>query len=151
MASIRQQINFEHWAEAESLAAIVAARLPVPEALAILAHTIAISNFWAARVEGTSERLDRWPILSPSGLETRLSQVRDRWLELATSNTLNAEVCYQSSKGDICSNRFDEVLQEVFMHGAHHRGQIAMVLRLKGFEPPSSTDFIPALRNHGLL
>jgi hypothetical protein len=36
-----------------------------------------------------------------------------------------------------------DVILELAFHGAHHRGQIAMQA---GYDPPGSTDFIPAMR-----
>jgi uncharacterized damage-inducible protein DinB len=79
-------------------------------------------------------------------METELRQLLDRWLRLSRCTAMDAQVRYVSSDGESRCNLFSEVLQEVLLHGAHHRGQIALVLRMKGFEPPRSTDFIPALR-----
>ena len=150
MASPQQQIRFEHWANSQSLKAIVAASHDLPEALSLVAHIISISRFWAARVEGMVEKLDPWPTLTASELEAELRRLRDRWLGLSNCTAMDAQVRYESSDGENRSNLFSEVLQEVFLHGAHHRGQIALVLRMKGFEPPRSTDFIPALRTKAL-
>jgi uncharacterized damage-inducible protein DinB len=150
MASPQQQIRFEHWANSQSLAAIVAASHDLPEALSLVAHIISISRFWAARVEGMAHKLDPWPTLTVSELEDELRRLRDRWLGLSDCNAMDAQVRYESSDGENRSNLFSEVLQEVFLHGAHHRGQIALILRTKGFEPPRSTDFIPALRTKAL-
>jgi len=146
MASPQQLIRFEHWATSQSLGAIVAASRDLPEALSLVAHIVSISRFWAARVEGTAEKLAPWPTLTAPELEAELRRLRDRWLRLSNCTAIDAQVRYESSDGENRSNLFSEVLQEVFLHGAHHRGQIALVLRMKGFEPPRSTDFIPALR-----
>ena len=53
---------------------------------------------------------------------------------------------YRSGKGELCGNTWTEVVLELLAHGAHHRGQIAVLLRQAGIEPPVSTDLIPALR-----
>ena len=150
MASFQQQVRFEHWANSQSLEAIVAASHDLPEALSLVAHIISISRFWAARVEGRAEKLDPWPTLTASELEEELRRLRDRWLGLSNCIAMDAQVRYESSDGENRSNLFSEVLQEIFLHGAHHRGQIAIVLRMKGFEPPRSTDFIPGLRTKAL-
>jgi uncharacterized damage-inducible protein DinB len=144
MASPQQQIRFEHWANSQSLEAIVAASHDLPEALSL------VVRFWAARVEGTAETFDPWPTLTTPELEAELRRLRDRWLRLSNCTAMDAQVRYESSDGENRSNLFSEVLQEVFLHGAHHRGQIALVLRMKGFEPPRSTDFIPTLRTKAL-
>ena len=150
MTSPEQQIRFEHWANSQSLKAIVAAAHPMPEALSLVAHIVSISCFWAARVEGTTGNLDPWPTLTAPELETELRQLLERWLRLSHCNAMDAQVRYLSSDRESRSNLFCEVLQEVLLHGAHHRGQIAFVLRMKGFDPPRSTDFIPALRTKTL-
>ena len=150
MASPQQQIRFEHWANSQSLEAIVAASHDLPEALSLVAHIVSISRFWAARVEGMAEKLDPWPTLTAPELEVELRWLLDRWLRLSNCTAMDAQVRYESSDGENRFNPFSEVLQEVFLHGAHHRGQIALVLRMKGFEPPRSTDFIPALRAKAL-
>ena len=145
MASPQQQINFEYWANAQSLAAIIAAQSDA-EALSLLAHTVAMSNLWAARVEGSPGTVDPWPALTVADLHTELIRLKNRWLRLADRTASGAQVQYQNRAGESCSNLFADVLQEILLHGAHHRGQIAFLLRAKGFEPPRSTDFIPALR-----
>jgi uncharacterized damage-inducible protein DinB len=150
MTSPEQQIRFEHWANSQSLKAIVAAAHPLPEALSLVAHIVSISCFWAARVEGTTGNLDPWPTLTAPELETELRQLLERWLRLSHCNAMDAQVRYVGGDGESRSNLFCEVLQEVLLHGAHHRGQIALVLRMKGFEPPRSTDLIPALRTKAL-
>ena len=150
MASPEQQIRFEHWANSQSLKAIVAAAHPLPEALALVAHIVSISGFWAARVEGTAGNLDPWPTFTAPELETELRRLLERWLRLSHCNAMDAQVRYLSSDKESRSNLFSEVLQEVLLHGAHHRGQIAFVLRMKGFDPPRLTDFIPALRTKTL-
>jgi uncharacterized damage-inducible protein DinB len=146
MVSPQRQIKFEYWANLQSLEAIIAAQQAVPEALSLLAHSVAISNFWAARVEGAAGKPDPWPILTASELDAELLRLRDRWLRLADCTAMDAQIQYRNGVGENCFNFFDEILQEVFLHGAHHRGQIALALRSKGCEPPRSTDFIPALR-----
>ena len=146
MASCEQQIRFEHWANSQSLKASHG----LPEALSLVAHIVSISCFWAARVEGTAGNLDPWPTLTAPELETELRQLLERWLRLSHCNAMDAQVRYLSSDRESRSNLFCEVLQEVLLHGAHHRGQIALVLRMKGFEPPRSTDLIPALRTKAL-
>jgi uncharacterized damage-inducible protein DinB len=149
MASPQQQIRFEHWANSQSLEVIVAASHDLPETLSLVAHMVSISRFWAARVEGMAEKLDPWPTLTAPELEAELRRLRDRWLRLSNCSN-GCAGAIESSDGENRFNPFSEVLQEVFLHGAHHRGQIALVLRMKGFEPPRSTDFIPALRTKAL-
>jgi len=146
MASIRRNVEFEYWADRQSLKAIMAAEHVVAGALSMVAHIVAISDLWAARVEGATPQLDPWPSFTAAEAQSELLRLRDRWFKLCDCIAVEVQVHYRSSGGQNCANRFDEVIQEVLLHGAHHRGQIALLLRMNGCEPPRSTDFIPALR-----
>ncbi len=63
--------------------------------------------------------------------------------------TLEGVVRYVNSAGEGWSSRVEDVLMQVILHGAYHRGQIAADLRAVGAEP-AYTDFIEAARR-GLL
>ena len=151
MASPQQQIRFEHWANSQSLEAIVAASHDLPEKLF---HSLRISSQSAASgrpgLRAWPRNLTRGQRLTAPELEMELRRLRDRWLRLCNCTAMDAQVRYESSDGENRFNPFSEDLQEIFLHGAHHRGQIALVLRMKGFEPPRSTDFIPTLRTKAL-
>ena len=147
MDDTRQQLLFEHWANEQSLAAVERANEAVPEALSALGHSIAMSQLWAARVEGSASTHAPWPTLNVAQMRRELVLLQKRWLTLSFGQALDSEIHYTNGKGEPCSNTFAEVLTEVLLHSAHHRGQVALALRLKGFEPPSTTDYIPALRS----
>lgn len=140
-------MEYEHWATLESVKALEAAGEALPEAAAIMAHIVGISELWIARVEGVAPRYSAWPELTIAEAAMELAALKERWLERCAEYAVDAQIGYRSSEGKECVNTFDEVLQEVMLHGAHHRGQIALLLRRSGHEPPRSTDFIPALRS----
>ena len=148
MASAEQHILFEHWANQQSLAAVARADDAAPEALSALAHSAAISQMWASRVEGVPATMEPWPMLSAEQIGSELISLRNRWLKLSSNNAPDKTVRYTNGKGEACTNRFEDVMLEVLLHGAHHRGQAALALRMKGFEPPRTTDYIPALRSN---
>jgi uncharacterized damage-inducible protein DinB len=52
---------------------------------------------------------------------------------------------YRNSVGELWKGAVGDVLTQVVMHSAYHRGQIAADLRQSGHEP-ASTDFIHAVR-----
>ena len=52
---------------------------------------------------------------------------------------------YRNTRGEEFENAVEEILTQVFLHSAYHRGQIASTLRDAGHEP-ALTDFIHALR-----
>ena len=147
MITFKDQLEFEHWANAQVLAVMLPAHQSVPQVVSIFAHILSIGNFWAARAGKSTVQLNAWPSYSTSELAIELSRLRTRWLMLSDQNEPSICFFYRSNDGQHFTNSFGDMLQEIFLHGAYHRGQIALLLRLGGFEPPQFTDFIPALRS----
>ena len=56
MASLREQVEYEHWATLESVKAIGTAGESLLDAATIAAHVVGISELWSARVEGVAAR-----------------------------------------------------------------------------------------------
>lgn len=91
-------------------------------------------------------RFGAWPELTLAEALEELTGLRLRWLGFCDAHKADTQIGYRSSSGDARSNAFGEVVQELLLHGAHQRGQIALLLWRDGHEPPQPTDFIPALR-----
>jgi len=98
-------------------------------------------------VEKSDPSLKAWPALTTKEIEAIFRDQKHRWLAMCEPHSAETLVRYNRSSGSECVNSFDEIIQEVALHGAHHRGQIALLLRIEGVNPPASTDFIPALRD----
>jgi uncharacterized damage-inducible protein DinB len=145
MNRLARQVTFDCWANQESLRAIQQAKVDSPS-LKIAAHIAAVSEHWLIRVEGGDGPMNVWPDLTMSEIELRFQDQLRRWLTMCEQHSDEAMIRYISITGRECVNRFDDVIQEVALHGAHHRGQIALLLRSNGADPPNTTDFIPALR-----
>jgi uncharacterized damage-inducible protein DinB len=146
MNQLKRQVAFDAWANAESLNAVMRAGGQAREERRIIAHIFGISELWACRVEEREALHGAWPTLSIDELESICATLADRWLAIVARVDADASIRYRSSRGWIETNSLGEIVQEVALHAAHHRGQIALLLRRQGHEPPASTDFIPALR-----
>ena len=141
-----EQIAFQNWANAESLNAVMRAGEHTREEQRILAHMLGISELWACRVEEKEPLLGAWPTLSVEELQSSCVALALRWLAIVERSDANATIHYRSSRGGIETNSLGEIVYELALHGAHHRGQLAVLLRQHGHAPPDSTDYIPALR-----
>jgi uncharacterized damage-inducible protein DinB len=62
-----------------------------------------------------------------------------------SSSALAEKVIYKNSKGEAWSSTVHDVLTHVALHSAYHRGQIAGLMRARGYAP-AYTDFIHAVR-----
>ena len=52
---------------------------------------------------------------------------------------------YRNSAGTAFDSRIDDILMHVAVHGAYHRGQVALSLRQEGVRP-NPTDYIAFIR-----
>jgi hypothetical protein len=103
-----------------------------------------------ASMDSVDQSANGIPITAIACSEGRLAGAFDRWTSRCGSlaaGRWDGRFQYPSGHGQAFSSSIYEVVVELLSHGAHHRGQIALLLRQGGHEPPASTDFIPALRS----
>ncbi len=121
------------------------------EGLRLLAHVVGAERVWLRRLEtGDSSDLEIWPELTAEECADRLEenvQAFRRLLASASDGELDREVAYRNSEGRRFETPAGEILLQVLLHGAHHRGQIAVRIRDGGGEPVN-TDFITFVREH---
>ena len=143
---LERQIRYDLWANRESLVALKGACTPIEDAVRIAGHIVGISERWLARVEGSTADVGAWPDFPLEEIAARQEELAARWLAQVREAADHRMVVYHDSRGRETANTLGELVQEVLLHAAHHRGQIALLLRMHGHEPAASTDFIPALR-----
>jgi uncharacterized damage-inducible protein DinB len=141
------------WADevtAAALASLAAsgARPELGDAVRLYAHIAAAEHLWLSRIEATPAALAVWPALSLD--EARGLAVREgaRFAALvggADEATLGRVVSYRNSAGQDFVNTISDIVTHVAVHGEHHRGQIARLVRAAGGVPPN-TDFIQFAR-----
>ena len=149
---------FHHleWANARLLDSLdPAAPLPVAlpaEVLRLLGHVLGAERVWLDRIEGVGEvRANPWPELTLAQARelAAVSAVRFRTLvRSASPERLAAPIAYQNSRGEAFRTGLRDILLHVAMHGAHHRGQIAALLRRAGLEPVDTGFIIFARAGH---
>ncbi len=76
--------------------------------------------------ENPEQIISKWKSLEPSFMQY-ISTLSDRQLQLKAT--------YLNGKGEKCSMPRGELLQHIIIHNTHHRGQIALDLRMLGYTP----------------
>jgi uncharacterized damage-inducible protein DinB len=103
---------------------------------------------WLSRINGTTPRVDVWPVLELDECE-RLGKENigafNGLVSLLTPDLLKKPITYRNSAGDQFTSTIEDILTHVAMHGSYHRGQIAASLRAGG-DTPSPTDYIAFVR-----
>ena len=141
-------IAYDYWANRESLQSVRSAG-GLAQAVTVLAHVVAIENFWLARATG-GPMVAAWPEWDIETVQSAMDSALASWnktLEEAASGARSEKFEYVNAAGQRSAISLLEVVIELVSHGAHHRGQVALLLRQAGHHPSKSTDFIPALRD----
>lgn len=147
MTDLTRLFRYDDWANHEEVARL--RQRPDTAALRILGHIIGAEWLWYARLRGEEPRVAVWPELSPDDCLRSLDLLGSFWTEYLADASLDSAIAYVNSKGESRKSRVDDVLMHVVLHGSYHRGQIAIVLRAGGEDPPY-TDYIHCTRS-GLI
>ena len=139
---------FSHlfWADARALESLRVSDGDTERARELLAHIIGAETVWLARIEGRDPELAVWPTLSLEECETATRRVRAGYEALLARierdpAELTRMVHYRNSAGLEFDSSVVDILRHVALHGAYHRGQIALLARLGGIAP-QPTDYI---------
>ncbi|HEX8693698.1 MAG TPA: DinB family protein [Longimicrobium sp.] len=136
------------WADRRVLEALRGAPGPPDDALRIYAHVLGAEHTWLSRLRERPATVAIWPTLTLdecAALARENADGFDALLEEAGMGGLAREVAYRNSAGDEFRSRIDDILLHAAMHGAYHRGQVALLLRRAGAEP-LATDYIAFVR-----
>jgi uncharacterized damage-inducible protein DinB len=148
-------LRYDDWANRETAASVGRAGVTAPEkARKVLAHIIGAQWLWYARIrtatgKDVAAKMAVWPVLTPAECIAESRELLAAWSKLLAEGGaagLDLPISYKNSKGEPWSSTVGEILMHVTLHGAHHRGQIASLLRDAGLEP-AYTDYIHAVRN----
>ncbi len=150
---LRQQFQYDSWANREELRVLSAFPAPPEQATKLLTHIIAAQWLWFDRLQRQSAAH------APCGRRSRLRAANDQLLDSDSawrsylgklSEADLAKACsYTNSKGDAWTSNVLDILNQLILHAAHHRGQISLEIRHSG-AVPAPVDYIHAVRK-GLL
>jgi len=141
-------VEHMRWADAIIADALAPEDRTGGEATRLFAHIAAVEHLWYARIMSQTPRLAVWPELGVAGARALAAAEADRFEQLVSSadaTELARVVAYRNSAGRDFRNAVSDIVLHTAMHGQHHRGQIARLIRAAGGEPPY-TDYIQFAR-----
>ncbi|MGH7576053.1 MAG: DinB family protein [Longimicrobiales bacterium] len=156
---IRELFAHLRWADELVLGSLRGGAGASPRALELYAHVLGAEAVWLARLRGVATEVPVWPA---ADVETCAELIAKTHAGLAAhidsldSSAFKRRVHYRNSAGVEFDSRIGDILLHVMLHGAYHRGQVALLLRGAG-ATPAPTDYIafvrgaPAARRDGEL
>jgi len=117
-------------------------------ALELFAHIVGAELIWLDRIEGVPQSVPVWPEMELSRCLDLQRSAKLRYadfLDGLADEDLSRAVRYTNSAGSAFTSYVEDILMHVALHGAYHRGQVALLVR-EGGGTPNPTDFIALTR-----
>lgn len=108
-----------------------------------MSHILSAQFIWLHRIKGLPPSpFKLWQQYKLQELITMGKDAEHNWLEfIEHTESFDRELSYNNYVGDPYINNVEQIMIHLVNHCTYHRGQIAILLRQKGFEPVN-TDFI---------
>jgi uncharacterized damage-inducible protein DinB len=148
----RRWFEYEKDSHAKVLAALGSASASAREtdafrkAVELAGHILAARGIWLFRLGAAKKApADFFPRgMSLSDLAARVEEMHAAWSEYLAGigdEKIASSFEYRSTEGVRYRNTVEDILTQLHGHSLYHRGQIALLLRSAGVEPPA-TDFV---------
>ncbi len=138
---------FQHmsWANQQILEILEQHESTLGDALKLMAHITAAEYIWFSRIKGEDVGdMTPWTPMSLAQCRELSDKNGSGYLALLegmTDKDLQSEITYRTTRGDEFSSNVADILLHVTLHGSHHRGQIASILRAE-LDTARAMDFI---------
>lgn len=139
----RKLYQYNEWANLRVLGALEKQNVSDEKILSLFSHQLSANFLWLHRIKGLPPPpYELWKTYQLPQLREMAVEGSRQWNEFveATDN-FNRILKYKNYVQDYYENNVEHIMMHLVNHGTYHRGQIALLLRQKGFEP-INTDFI---------
>jgi uncharacterized damage-inducible protein DinB len=145
---IRRMFQQLEWADGRTLEALEA-NPGAEAAIRFFGHLLAAEHHWWSRIQGVDpDAVPMWPPATVETCRQLAGPTHERFRALLADlreDDLDRGIVYRNTKGREYRTSLGDILTQVVLHGAYHRGQVALALRQVGVDPPN-TDFITFTR-----
>lgn len=144
----RRLVEHIVWSDRRALHALQEAGSPSDEAVRLFLHVLGAEHTWISRIRGVPAEVAVWPDL-PLQACKEIAEANATALEALVGTQADVDfdrvVSYRNSAGEFFQSTVADILAHVSLHGAYHRGQVALLLRKEG-HVPAPTDYIAFIR-----
>jgi uncharacterized damage-inducible protein DinB len=135
--------SYNAWANRTIITCLERQSVNDEKILTILGHLVSANFIWLNRIKGLPKsEFKLWGDYSLSQLKQMVEDADAQWMDFIKNNDdFNRLLKYNNYVGDYFESNVEQIMIHLVNHGSYHRGQVAMLLRQKGFEPVN-TDYI---------
>ena len=145
----RRLFDYDYWANCETLASLRTVPSGMEKPRKTFNHVIGAQRIWMARLENPAPPSTQpWPDLTLEECASAIEDLHRRWrnfLDSLTPEKLASDLTYKNLKGVEHKTPIQDVLMQLMLHSAYHRGQVAAAVREAGGKP-APTDYVVYLR-----
>ena len=147
---LRNLFDYDYWANLKTIESLAAVPEGVERPRKFVGHVIGAQRAWLARFSDPNPpAVQPWPVLSLEECSAAIDEMRGQWLALFEGlgpDGLERDLPYRNMKGQEFRTPIRDILTQLTLHGAYHRGQVALAIREAGGKP-AATDYILFVRS----
>ena len=138
-----QWYKYNAWANRRVIGCLEQQAVTDEKILTVFGHLLAANFIWLNRIQNLPKsEYKLWGNYDLNTLKQMVEEADQRWMSfLEETENFDRVLKYNNYVGDYFENNVQQIMIHLVNHGTYHRGQVAMLLRQKGFEPVN-TDFI---------
>jgi uncharacterized damage-inducible protein DinB len=135
--------QYNAWSNQRVITAITRQSVGDEKILAVLGHIVAAQFLWLHRIKSLPPaEVKLWGNYTLAQLTEMAESISAQWISfIEGTDDFDRELVYRNYTNDSYINNVEQIMIHLVNHSSYHRGQIAMLLRQKGFEPVN-TDYI---------
>ena len=135
--------RYNAWANNRVIGCLERQAVADEKILTLFSHVLSAQLIWLHRIQSLPPApVELWKKYDLKQLREMVTEGSQRWLAfIEEAENFNRILKYHNYTGDYFENNVEHIMMHLVNHGTYHRGQVALLLRQKGYEPVN-TDFI---------
>jgi len=135
--------SYNAWANRRVIGSLERQAVTDEKIISVMGHLVSANFIWLNRIKDLPKsKYELWGKYDVPGLKQMVDEADDQWMSFIRDNeNFDRILKYKNYVGDYYENNVQQIMIHLVNHGSYHRGQVAMLLRQKGYEP-INTDFI---------
>ena len=135
--------KYNAWANRKIIGCLEQQNVMDEKILSVFGHLMAANFIWLNRIKDLPKsKYELWGQYELAELKSMVDEADELWMGFLKENeSFDRVMKYHNYVGKYFENNVQQIMIHLVNHGTYHRGQVAILLRQKGFEPVN-TDFI---------